>query len=938
MPRDDERLLRKWRFEGDRLALDTLIARYGGLALGTCRRILKNEEQARDAAQECLITFFEKCPADVNSISGWLHTVATNHALKLSRSESRRRTREQTYAETAMQQPDEATEELTRDELDEAIEHLPEPVRYALIEHYFEQRTHREIAKHEGVARQTVTSRIDKGLQLLREEFVSRGVAVPLPLLAKVLEQEMPKNAPSWFVTVAIERVAGEASAMAAGAIQNIVGGAGFKAAAAIAVVVLAGVWWIGPNFVKANGDSLETTHPESTTAEPNTQPTQVAALQEEDSSHEDASTTAATSTAAETGSTLYTNASVPGYPPELLPDGVGEIGAVADYVTIQGIVTNTEGSPIGGARVFLAPTGQVGTEVDRAQFAASRDMSLHRKVIADSEGRFVIPRITLAGSARIAATADGYPASSERIGIVAGQDMDGLNLILDSGGMVIEGYLRLPNGDPAIGAHVITPTYYSDRFFTTTTVRNFTYTDDKGYFALNTFHDSEEKKGTYGNAVVLVQAASGERAVFQDVPFGRGKAPELDIPEPARIHGQIQVPDGHEGGPYYVAVSEFLTANLLDENGEKRGQNRTDYGLASVYGAWTDENFRYAIENVPADREFTRNVFAVDGSDVVPRQDFEPFRPGEARTHNIDIADGFLVTGTVVNAHTEEPMRFMRHAYYHPESQMLENEMGWTDEDGRFAFRIDPAKKGVRVFPNYRFARRPTWQTIIENHGVDVLLSGGGQEEVTLELPPPVTLNVVIRDEDGMPIPGVSLWVGNTPNSFTDVDGRFSWTRPPYGQAWLTIRKRGWLEQDIRPTLDGKAGQTITEERTMVAAAGGLEGILIGPDGETFSGMVNARASIENAYSPEKEGVFVRPNGYFVIRDWPAAGRLKAITFEYVNEVRYVDQDESQGNTSTGIARLSSTHVKGEVRPEGLELSPDTITNIGTVQLNRVE
>src|SRR5262245_1483632 len=77
---------------GDELAFETLVRRHGGRMLATARRLLRDDEAARDALQEA---FLSACAAmdrfDGRArLSTWLHRIVINCALMRLRRQRRR--------------------------------------------------------------------------------------------------------------------------------------------------------------------------------------------------------------------------------------------------------------------------------------------------------------------------------------------------------------------------------------------------------------------------------------------------------------------------------------------------------------------------------------------------------------------------------------------------------------------------------------------------------------------------------------------------------------------------------------------------------------------------------------------------------------------------------------------------------------------------------
>ncbi len=77
---------------GDDDAFEQLVRQYGGRLLAVARRMLRNEEDARDAVQEAFISAFRALPtfrADAK-LSTWLHRIVMNAALMKLRAAQRR--------------------------------------------------------------------------------------------------------------------------------------------------------------------------------------------------------------------------------------------------------------------------------------------------------------------------------------------------------------------------------------------------------------------------------------------------------------------------------------------------------------------------------------------------------------------------------------------------------------------------------------------------------------------------------------------------------------------------------------------------------------------------------------------------------------------------------------------------------------------------------
>lgn len=192
----DSNLLRAWIDRRDAEAFGEIVRRYAGLVYGSALRILANSPDAEDVSQECFLALAGTDGPAPRSLPAWLHAVATRQALKRIRSDRTRERRERAHAKRAPEHVDPAWEEI-KSYVDEAIEDLPEDLRYAVTAHFLLQRTHRTIARELGVTRQAVSYRIGKGVEEIRRGLKRRGISAPAALLGTLLGAHAHAAAPS---------------------------------------------------------------------------------------------------------------------------------------------------------------------------------------------------------------------------------------------------------------------------------------------------------------------------------------------------------------------------------------------------------------------------------------------------------------------------------------------------------------------------------------------------------------------------------------------------------------------------------------------------------------------------------------------------------------------------------------------------------------------
>ncbi|MCF6286989.1 MAG: sigma-70 family RNA polymerase sigma factor, partial [Candidatus Hydrogenedentes bacterium] len=244
---NDIALLQNWQRRRDAEAFHTLVDRYAHLVYQTCRHIVKNDADAADVAQECFLSLATTPPDIERSLAGWLHRLATHRALNHLKKEQRRRDREVRYAE-ALPQPPKADHDDLLELIDEAIDALPDDLRLPLIDHFLRQKTHQEVADGLGIPRRTVSYRIEKGVEQLREHLKEKGVVTSTAVLAAFLETQLAEAAAlpeALRVALGKQAVAGTATTSAAPG--SLAGLSMLKLGAVLGsiIVLLIGGWWV---------------------------------------------------------------------------------------------------------------------------------------------------------------------------------------------------------------------------------------------------------------------------------------------------------------------------------------------------------------------------------------------------------------------------------------------------------------------------------------------------------------------------------------------------------------------------------------------------------------------------------------------------------------------------------------------------------------------
>jgi RNA polymerase sigma factor (sigma-70 family) len=191
---DDRELLRRFasRHEGE--AFEALLQRHGAMVLGVCRRMLRDSHATEDAFQATFLVLAQKAMhiRHPEALGGWLYSVATRIAVKLRHSSDRGKTMTATPpAGTSPADPIAlvAAREI-QDVLDEELQQLPQKYRTPLVLCYLEGKSTAEAARVLQWPASSLTSRVQKALDLLRQRLSQRGVVLSTPLLATALAEQ----------------------------------------------------------------------------------------------------------------------------------------------------------------------------------------------------------------------------------------------------------------------------------------------------------------------------------------------------------------------------------------------------------------------------------------------------------------------------------------------------------------------------------------------------------------------------------------------------------------------------------------------------------------------------------------------------------------------------------------------------------------------------
>jgi RNA polymerase sigma-70 factor (ECF subfamily) len=181
---NDEQLLAGLR-ANDPTAFSALVRDHGGMVLAVARRIVHNEEDARDVVQDAFLSAFRALPSfdGQSKLSTWLYRIAVNAALMRVRTRSRRPEcliddlQPQFLADGHQAQPAARWQAPPPDSLEraeaqaavrEAIAQLPEIYRHVILLRDIEELDTEETAAALGVSPSVVKTRLHRARLALR--------------------------------------------------------------------------------------------------------------------------------------------------------------------------------------------------------------------------------------------------------------------------------------------------------------------------------------------------------------------------------------------------------------------------------------------------------------------------------------------------------------------------------------------------------------------------------------------------------------------------------------------------------------------------------------------------------------------------------------------------------------------------------------------------
>jgi RNA polymerase sigma factor (sigma-70 family) len=195
--RTDRQLLEDFAVRRDESAFAALLSRHGAMVLRVCRRVLRHEQDAEDAFQATFLVLARNAESirQRETLASWLYGVAYRAAMGAKRKAAQRRNREARLRERAPTSAPGPTWDDVRAVLDEEVRRLPESFRAAFILCVLEGKTVPAAAAELGAKEGTVSWRLARARQQLRQRLARRGIELAAVLAALAVAQDAAEAA-----------------------------------------------------------------------------------------------------------------------------------------------------------------------------------------------------------------------------------------------------------------------------------------------------------------------------------------------------------------------------------------------------------------------------------------------------------------------------------------------------------------------------------------------------------------------------------------------------------------------------------------------------------------------------------------------------------------------------------------------------------------------
>ena len=245
----DSELIGAYVTDRSEAAFRALVARHANLVYATALRQVGDSGMAEEITQNVFVILAKKAPrlGSIETLAGWLHRTAVLESKGRIRAEIRRRKREEIAATlTAMQHEGESTMEALTPLIDEALLHLRDSDRLALMLRFFENNSLREVGIALGVDEDAARKRVSRALARVTEFFRARGFGAVVAGGMAAMLTSSAKAAPAVLINSAAKAgfTAGAATGISNLLYFRLMNLGALKAAAVLVFVVSTPLIW----------------------------------------------------------------------------------------------------------------------------------------------------------------------------------------------------------------------------------------------------------------------------------------------------------------------------------------------------------------------------------------------------------------------------------------------------------------------------------------------------------------------------------------------------------------------------------------------------------------------------------------------------------------------------------------------------------------------
>jgi RNA polymerase sigma factor (sigma-70 family) len=204
----DAQLLERFVREREGAAFEALLRSHGPMVFGVCRRLLHNAQDVEDAFQATFLVLVRKAQSisKRESVGSWLYGVAYRIASRERIRQTNRNKHEREFVQAMRDKGSPSDVKQTWSVVNEELNRLPEKYRAPLVLHYLEGKTKDETALQLGWPEGTVSGRLARGREMLRDRLIKRGMeASSVAMIAGFVGQGVLDAVPQTLVRTVLQ-------------------------------------------------------------------------------------------------------------------------------------------------------------------------------------------------------------------------------------------------------------------------------------------------------------------------------------------------------------------------------------------------------------------------------------------------------------------------------------------------------------------------------------------------------------------------------------------------------------------------------------------------------------------------------------------------------------------------------------------------------------